>query len=328
MQNNYLSFQKEKLIKKESSLGEAYFKFYHFSLKRFWNEINNDPIWSDLLISIKILSQATENSFIFENTDGLIQTSREPQNELGHIIRCYSLISLCSNSQNNEIELVTARTHGAPNRPEQSQDTIRAFHDYFIKPICNFLLEEVDNKGILLSLMKIYKKKAEWFKKQELQELSNQTPSQSESSLKKNLYEFLLDKGINFSIEPNWNRSEIDIISDEGDEDRLCIEVKVVKESRRAKPSVKSGFIQIRSYLHTFSESIGFLLIYKNIEQDLIFNLNGMEKGIPYLIIDHKIIYFILIDIFPHENTPSERSSIKQIFISLEDLTNPQPEPD
>jgi hypothetical protein len=69
-----------------------------------------------------------------------------------------------------------------------------------------------------------------------------------------------------------------------------------------------------------YNESVGYLVIFTTCDKSMHFNL--VEKqGIPRLIYNNKSIYFIVIDIFPHTTSASQRKATDFVNIDEDYLT-------
>jgi len=55
-------------------------------------------------------------------------------------------------------------------------------------------------------------------------------------------------------------------------------------------------------------------------EKDLRFSLENYSLNFPFIVHNAKAIYFITIDLFPHETSASKRGKIKSHIITESDL--------
>ena len=62
------------------------------------------------------------------------------------------------------------------------------------------------------------------------------------------------------------------------------------------------------------------MIIYKTSGRDLKFNLFNQTQSTPSVLHNHKTIFLITIDIFPHETSASKRGILKPVEITKEDL--------
>src|SRR4051794_10877878 len=99
------------------------------------------------------------------------------------------------------------------------------FRDRAIIPLFDYLLEALDDRQVTLSQLLRYQQRCEWFRREELNDLVKKHRDETvaagrkklkiEDVLKKDLYCYLHDQGLDFTIEPKSAVGEIDLIADQ-----------------------------------------------------------------------------------------------------------------
>jgi hypothetical protein len=193
------------------------------------------------------------------------------------------------------------------------------FHKQLIVPFCDYLEEMLDDQQALLGLLVRYKERCEWFAREGLLELIEKEEAakaagktkraEIEDALKEDLYRYLNDQGINFTIEPYSHKGEIDLILDQKEGTRKYLEGKVFENQKpRDKVFIIKGFGQLLHYLRQYNAANGYLLVYETCEEHL--EIVGAEKlgEIPFVQCDDgKVIFILVVDIFPYDKPVSQR---------------------
>ena len=143
----------------------------------------------------------------------------------------------------------------------------------------------------------------------------------AESTLAFDLYEYLHDQGIDFSIEPKSASGRPDLITEQVGDNKLVADAKVFwPERSKGKPYIISGFNQVYTYLRNYNEPFGYLVIFKMCEDDLKFMVPTTTAMFPSLSHNNKTIFFIVVDICEYDGTASKRGQLKVHEITGEDL--------
>ncbi|MFM2060918.1 MAG: hypothetical protein RLZZ507_588 [Cyanobacteriota bacterium] len=174
----------------------------------------------------------------------------------------------------------------------------------------------------ILSLLLRYKHRSEWFYQDKLYDLATdkENTRKAEKLLALDLYSYLHDQGLDFSIEPSSHRGKIDLIAAQGSDDPLLADTKIFDAKSRGKDYIRKGFRQIYTYTNDYNEPFGYLIIYKITDKDLKFSLATPSRNIPVIIYNHKTIFLITIDIYPHSEPVSHRKPLKAISITEQEL--------
>jgi hypothetical protein len=201
---------------------------------------------------------------------------------------------------------------------------VQGILELFLEPFCNYVDEQLDDQRVMLALLKRYKHRSEWFHRERLWELSEKQDKSAkrnevERRLAVDLYSYLYDQGIDFHIEPSSMPGAIDLIAAQGTNDPLLLDVKVFDNKNRNKYYLRKGFNQIYTYALKYNEPFGYLVIYKITDRDLCFSLKQSDY-VPVIIHNHKTIFLLTIDVFPHAKPPSQQGSLKPVVITEGDL--------
>lgn len=292
---------------------------FHYDVLKFWHFLRSDPILLGILEEI----EATADEGMDEAAEALFRPERGGHyfpTEARHLAFCYYLLRrCCSKAAKEDVEAIVGGKYGEHGRDA----SVRQFVSVILDPLCEYIYEKITDKRLLLSILKRYKHKCEWFQREHLFSLWDMNQTVGESRLALHLYEYLHDQGIpfSFSIEPASASGRVDLIGAQGTKDPLVADAKVFNPSKsKGKPYVVSAFNQIYTYTLDYNEPIGYLVIFKTCEADLKLALTGTTQSTAYAVHNNKTIFFVVIDIAPHEQTASKRGQLRSIEITETDL--------
>jgi hypothetical protein len=109
------------------------------------------------------------------------------------------------------------------------------------------------------------------------------------------------------------------LIADQKGGDRLVADAKVFHDDT-PKEYIAKGFNQVYRYLLDYNEPAGYLIIYKTSDKDLSFAVSSNSPFMPFVIHNHKTIFFIVVDISPRATSASKAGRAKAVVISEEEL--------
>lgn len=287
-------------------------RFLASTTKQFLSFLENEPLLNGILNEIEIKIALDKNTKPFYQLEHLTRIRNE--DELIKII----LVEL-KNLANYNYGLNTsgiAANLGCefPNDFDKARECI---FKALIQPFCDYFVEQIDNEKNILSLLYRYKHKCEWFQRERLLQLYGSETKKGEKLLALDLYQYLFDEGVNFTIEPSSIDGAIDLISAQNSEDPLLADAKIFKGD---KAYICKGFGQLYSYTGKYNEPFGYLVIYNVTDKDIAFLFETSSSSIPFVNYNHKTIFFITIDLHNHSKPPSKRGLIKSIEIREEDL--------
>jgi hypothetical protein len=153
-----------------------------------------------------------------------------------------------------------------------------------------------------------FKRLCEWFWRETLYDAWSKSPNRGEKILAVRLYEFLFTQGIHIHIEPSSVSGEADMVSSQEGPERLIADAKVFNpEKGKGTQYLVQGFRQIYQYTADYNESLGYLIIFNTSDKHLRLSVSGSADPLPRIVLNHKTILFLVIDIYPHETTASKR---------------------
>jgi hypothetical protein len=214
----------------------------------------------------------------------------------------------------------TVRMLVPPQSASGVSDYLSAFSDWYLTPFYEYLDEKLDDPQFVLGRLIRFKHLAEWFRRAELYRVWEQAPPrQGEKTLAMTLYEFLFTEGLNLHIEP-WSASgEADMVSSQEGTERLIADAKVFKPGE-SKKYILQGFRQIYDYCADYNAAIGYLIIFNTSAKQLRFGVSGSAAPLPRVVVNHKTVFFVVIDLYPHAETASQRSQPDIVDISEDEI--------
>jgi hypothetical protein len=293
---------------------------FHSTLRQFWAFLHGQPIL--LGIIDQLLPRFPDLGTLVEK-----QTkSREVvacDDECQNAAFAYMVLRKCVESDHFNAEVLI----GLNLTYERSEDSgLKAFRTAFVEPLHEYLDEQMDDQRAILALLRRYKHKCESFQRRHLFDLWNGNTAKGEELLAFHLYEYLHDQGVNLTIEPYSESGRVDMVAAQNSDDPLIADAKIFNtEKDKGKPYICHGFHQIYQYTLDYNEPFGYLVIFKTCPEDLKFALAGHEQSVPFLTHNHKTIFLLTIDIFPHEKPASKRGYLKSVEITQDDLVRSVP---
>lgn len=204
------------------------------------------------------------------------------------------------------------------NRTGELHRSVETIREVFLMPFYEYVDEQLDDQRAMLTLITRYKHRSEWFHRERLWDLS-QTERRGERLLALDLYSYLYDQGIDFTIEPSSVTGEIDLIAAQDTADPLLLDAKIFDGDSRGKHYIRKGFAQLYTYTQQYNEPFGYLVIYKTTDRDLCFSLR-LSTHIPMVVHNHKTIFLITIDIHTYDKPVSQRGPLQAVEITEEEL--------
>jgi hypothetical protein len=207
------------------------------------------------------------------------------------------------------------------------------FHREVIASLCQYLDERLDEQQAILGLLIRYKKRCEWFNRRELLKTAQgelartgdeKRRAEVEKVLKEDLYRYLHDQGMEFTIEPQSDRGEIDLILDQIGGDRKYLEGKVFDNQNRDTNYIIKGFGQLLHYLRQYNVAKGYLLIYKTCERQLVIEGADQLGIVPYVHCEGKDIFILVVDVCNYEKSVSQRD-YQPLLITAGELRKADP---
>ena len=194
----------------------------------------------------------------------------------------------------------------------QGHDYDRAFEfarNAFFEPYYEFLDENIDDKQAILKVIRDYKHRCEWFRKEKVLECAEDS-RRAESRLAADLYEYLHESGVEFSIEPKSASGIPDFILDQTGQ-RIIADAKIFDPSNsKGKAYLISGFHQVYTYLKDFNENCGYLVIFKTCDNEINFLFPPSNSMFPHLTLNNKTIFLCVVDLANRGVSASKRGKL------------------
>ena len=312
MNQNIIQNLRYKLQKRIRRLNSVDYSIFFPTLKQFFVFFEKNPILSSIIEQVNTKYPSLQESIEkIISGEGILGDTEEEAAIIG-----YGVLKELSKHNNPSILTTISWPFKRASKFNESLETIR---EIYLEPFYEYIDESIDDQRAMLFMVLRYKHRCEWFQHHNLWNITQNFSQQAEKLLALDLYEFLFNQGIDFSIEPSSLSGEIDLIAAQGSEDPLLADTKIFDADGRSKAYIQKGFNQIYTYTQQYNEPYGYLIIYKTTEKDLHFSLK-ISGNIPMVIYNHKTIFLITIDIFPHPKPVSQRSKIKAVEITEEEL--------
>ncbi len=309
-----LLFVRGKLRTRLARLQSVRHGVLHFALMQFWGFLQGEALLRGIIddLSHRFPTGSDAAREIVQGGKTMFFGREDIQ-----VAVSASILEECASSQDDSIEVKIGGRHSAGGGHEaQAQH----FVSLFVEPLCCYLEEHLDDARSLLAVLRRFKHKCEWFRRDELYALWAGDRRRGEKLLNMRLYEYLHDQGIDFSIEPSSASGEADLVSAQVGEERLVVESKVFSDPSQDRNRVRRGFGQLYYYTVDYNEPFGYLVIFKTCPEGLALALSGSSQGTPYMLHNNKTIFFVTIDIHPYEGTASERGTLRSAELSEEDM--------
>lgn len=136
------------------------------------------------------------------------------------------------------------------------------------------------------------------------------------------LRQYLFDQGIDYPFSTPLSPSgRADVVAGLQAPEPIIIEVKIFDpDGGRDGSYIRRGFRQIYDYLSDYNKTVGYLVIFSVSGRSLQFKLTSSEY--PQRIeFNNRVIYLVVIDIFPHEEPASKRGPLEPYVIEENYLT-------
>jgi len=315
MDPQYVQHLRYKLQKRVARLNSVSGTLFSTTLRQFWVFFEQEPVFfgilEDLLAQFLQIDETMEQVL---SREGVVGDTEEEAAAIGYKILKH--ISAGEGDPRSKIYSL-AQKYGRGGTLDEAVDTVRMV---FLEPFYEYVDEQMDDQRAILALLLRYKHRSEWFHRDHLWGLSR-LKRVAEMKLALDLYAYLYDQGIDFHIEPSSIRGELDLIAAQNTPDPLLLDAKIFDGASRGTSYLRKAFNQIYTYTQQYNEPFGYLMIYNTTDRDLHFALPSLQySNIPVFTYNHKTIFFITVDIYPHEKPVSQRPPLETIEITAQDL--------
>jgi len=198
---------------------------------------------------------------------------------------------------------------------------LQEFARFYLDPFCEYIDERLDDTRFVLAQLVRFKHLCEWFWRSDLYSLWSGNTIKGEKILAIKLYEFLYREGIRIHIEPSSVSGEADMVGSQEGPDRLIADAKVFNPEKGKRAAyIIQGFRQVYLYTVDYNEAIGYLVIFNTSDKQLRFAVKSGSQPVPKVEVNHKTIFFLVIDLFPHETSASERPQPEVVEITEDEI--------
>ena len=314
MDANLLQTLRYKLQKRLKRINAADHQIYQSILAQTLLFFADIPVVKGILDDLqRRVPSAQEDSELL--SQGQLVTG---ENELEHIALAYALLqrTVATNDRHTAIRLGCRFSHSS-----KFSEGAQFFTDMFIEPLFDYIDEQIDDRRTVLGLLLKYKRHVEWFRRDDLRAKFRADTRKGEKTLACDLYAYLHDQGLDFSIEPSSISGEADMVSAQEGPGRLVADVKIFDPSRGNGTSyLHSGFNQVYQYTKDYNDSFGYLVIFKTCLEDLSVNARDQDAGIPFFTHNNKTIFLLIIDIVDYPAPASKRGHLKSYELLEQDV--------
>lgn len=323
MDSNLVQHYRYKLQRRVRKLNAAGSQTFHYSLLRFWAWLNEHEIFRAILEQASGLSEAAqENAKVIISRRGV-----HGETESEAVALAYWVLKDCVEKEDKDVEVSVAYKYIQGGKFDTA---LEHFKDIFIEPLYEFLDEQLDDQRAILALLRRYKQSSEWFNRDKLIAIYEEEKERSKAESKKsraekrlaiNLYEYLHNQGLIFSIEPSSVSGEADLIASQESDDPVIADVKIFDpEANKNKAYLINGFQQVYQYTLDYNEPFGYLVIFKTCESGLAISSGKQEQSASFVTLSGKTIFFIIVDLYLHKKSASQRGKLKTYTLTEEEL--------
>lgn len=305
MDSEYIQQIRYKLQKRLKRLNTADYSSFHWVLLQSWGFLQENEITKGILDDLERRFSSTEQ----EADKTLAGAPQVGLSEAENDAICYWVVkkSALSKQQETAIHVGHALSQGG-----KYDDCIEAFRQTYVEPLFDYIDEQIDDKRMILLLLKKFKHRCEWFHRTDLFARFRDDTGQGEKTLASSLYEYLHDQGVQFHIEPQSAAGRVDLISAQSGKDRLVADAKLFNPERgQDRGYITKGFRQIYDSTKDFNETFGYLVIFKTCEHDLAIPTQHQESSVPFITHNNKTIFMVVIDIFDYPESASKRGKLQ-----------------
>lgn len=316
MESQYLQNIRYKLQKRLRRLNGANLEQFLYVLKQFWAFFDSYPILRSVTHELvgKFPEYHTWVDRIFQRQTVTGSTEGESA-AIGYgVLRRYA-------EQDNPHAVYNL----VPLHAMKAEEALDHFRAVYLEPLYEYVDEHLDDRSFVLSALIRYKHACEWFRRTHLYNLWREDTRHGEAQLALNLYEYLYEQGIDFQIEPTSASGEADMVSSQTSAEPLIADAKIFNpEAGKGKAYLTQSFEQIYQYTRDYNQPIGYLVIFNTSETQLRFVLQSSAETVPRILFNHKTIFFVDIDIYPHTEPASRRRIHAVLEMTEQDIVGKQ----
>ncbi len=293
---------------------------YLMTLRQFWHFLNGNPFYQGILDDLR-----ARNPDAVPSAEKIANGSEAfgPQTEEQHAALALALVQACVDSKDVtgngpifDLSYRLGRVDGGA-----VGGYVEQFHELLTEPLYEYLDEYLDDRRAVLGFLIRYKHRCEWFHGDRLHDLWTNDLRRGEKRLTADMYEYLYEQGLEFTIEP-WSVSgEADLVSTQVGENRLVADAKIFDpEKGKSTAYIATGFNQVYTYTQDYNESVGYLIVFQTGDSALQLSLPDTVSSVPFVVHNNKTIFILIIDIRPGLESASRRGKLTAVPMSQADF--------
>lgn len=301
----------------KNRLYRAPYQQFGHQLKYFFNNIDNEKQIKGFMVEA-CLEFKYENEVFSKITNNIRRgTDLSFTNEVDHAAFCYQFIKFfCASAGDYNLQSKMFF------QKRDFEDTKSSIIEEYISPIIYFLHDKLDKSNSTIYLLEKYKRRTEWFTKNDLLTKYLTATKNYEDIFEDDLRLFLFDQGIDYPFStPKTTSGRADIVGAIDTNNPIVIEIKIVdREKKYGKNRIKDGFSQIVKYTNDFNKDVGYLVIFNTDKTELNFNLGEKNNIFPPMFCFNNKTYFFIVINLNNEQTASKIGTTESIEITQSDL--------
>lgn len=314
-----------KLRKRMKNLDSLDGIYLHDGLIQFWEFLHDSPVFSGILSDLARRFPGKQdvvgNMMLHVNKHlTLGRYSRDAfDKEPGNSAIGYFVLKACVESADHNPEQQIGEFYDR----RSAGLWLEHFKRLFLRPVCEYVDEHLEDQRAILFILNRYKFKCEWFQRTQLFGLWEADTTIGEKRLAIHMYEYLHDQGLDFQIEPSAMsvRGKPDMVSAQKPDDPLVADAKIFNPEKGKGPAyIASGFNQVYRYTVSYNEPFGYLIIFNTSGTDLKFALSAQTQSTQFVVHNNKTIFLVTIDISQLETPASKAGPLSSIEITEADL--------
>jgi hypothetical protein len=283
-------------------------------------------IWNIVHTSIVFISisENAKSKYLeyWQRANGLIHAPHPhdiPKNESERFYTTYYLLQHLL--RKDRIAMVDIGRKYNKLKTHSDEENFQIFNNLFLEHFIFYYLNLTDKHNFILALLKRYKLRTEWFNREELFSKWESNKSKGELILKKDLYKFLFDQGLDIFLEPSQHSGKPDFIAIERSNlQKSVLEGKIFHSQQHSKSHLIEGVKQTEIYVRDRNEQIGYLVVYNTGPQLIVLALNADGHEFPFIIRNGRKIYLLIVDVYSNEKSASIRPREQVITFTKEDF--------
>ena len=321
MHTEYLQSLRYKLQKRVRRVKATGYQTYIFALRQLWKFLDQEPLFSALQEELTLRSPNADSVSASIIKDGFMGADQKRllsgplSNEVEWAAVCMGVLRRFA--EFNDPTKIERYVH--PTSSTAYDDYFALFSDFYLIPFYEYLDERLDDPQFVLARLIRFRHLCEWFWRDDLLKRLAGQSRRAEKRVTERLYEFLYTEGLDIHIEPSSVSGEADMVSSQTGSDRLVAESKIFDPSA-TKSYLLQGFRQIYQYTLDYNSAFGYLVIFNTSDKQLRFAVSGSANPLPRVVLNHKTIFFVTIDLFQHDTTASRRPQADFLEITEDEI--------